>query len=421
MATARPFAYNPSQTNIPGVSLFGYLSVGGIGTGKIAGLTTWNGPNEDLGYVIAKVVPGNTQPTPIVGVSASVAFYRSATFSEAAFLNIVNKGLHLNYSVGTDASFYLLNNGYWTNYPSVTYDADALIYMNALTATGVVLDSNTKGYIDTLFISLKTNGLYTKMDAFYPMLGNTVNSQKLNGKSVAGVRQSTYDLGFGGGWIFIQGGIGIAGIAKGNATNTYIATNKQYSDLPSLLNTHFAVYGNDAGGYGGYDTGAADVYVGDQYTTTGVSYRFVEMRLAYSPQNLSYGYVNNQRDYNSTYDYPENILAGNGPTPNNNGISTHNSFAVMSYDNDLLNGTNNFSINGIPYSNYGTSPSDPATTPYGADLLFGYYYDWFNGFQMYTGGAYAWLGFGTYLSTVDQYNYQSIVNTFMYSFGKNTY
>ena len=32
MATARPFAYNPSQTIIPGVSLFGYLSVADIGT-----------------------------------------------------------------------------------------------------------------------------------------------------------------------------------------------------------------------------------------------------------------------------------------------------------------------------------------------------------------------------------------------------
>ena len=418
MATARPFAYNPSQTIIPGVSLFGYLSVGDIGTGKITGLTTWNGPNEDLGYVIAKVVPGNTQPTPISGVSASVGFYRSSTFSEASFFYIVNRGLHLNYSVGTDASFYLLNNGYWTNYPSVTYDADAVIYMNALTATGVVLDSNAKGYIDTLFISLKTNGLYAKMEAFYPMLGNTGYSQRLNGKSVAGVRQSTYDLVFSGGWTFYQNGYK-GGIAKGNAYNTSIVVNKKYFDLPSLLDTHFAVYGNDVGGYGGYDTAAADVYVGDQYTTTGVSYRFVEMRLAYSPAGGYYSYQN--RDYNSTYDYPGNILASDGPTPNNNGISTHNSFAVMSYDNYALDGTNNFSINGSPYTNSGTSPSDPATTTSGADLFFGYYLDYFNGQQFYTGGAYAWLGFGTYLNAVDQYNYQSIVNTFMTSFGKNTY
>ena len=197
--------------------------------------------------------------------------------------------------------------------------------------------------------------------------------------------------------------------------------NKKYFDLPSLLDTHFAVYGNDISGTV-YDTGAADVYVGDQFTTTGVSYRFVEMRLAYSPAGSTYynPYYQN-RDYNSTYDYPENILASAGPTPNNNGISTHNSFAVMSYDNYALDGTNNFSINGSPYTNSGTSPSDPATTSFGADLFFGYYLDWYNGQQFYTGGAYAWLGFGTYLDTVDQYNYQSIVNTFMTSFGKNTY
>lgn len=420
MPTSRPFAYNPSQTFIPGVNLFGALSVGPIGSGKIAGLTTWNGPDEDLGYVIAKVVYDNSQPTPIAGVSASVAFYRSSAFTEAAFLHIVNRGLHFNYSEGSLASNYLLSTGYWTNYP--TDDPDALIYMSALNSVG----GNSTFYYDPylinqLFISLKTAGLYDKMEAFYPMIGNAASSQRLNAKSVGGVRQSGFDLFFYGGWNFNYANNGPY-TARGNGFNTFISVNKQYTTIASLKDTHFAVYGNDLGSPG-YDIAAADVFVVDLYTTNGIEYRFVEMRLANSTNPFS----NEPRSYNSTYDYPGNILPQDGPVINTNGYSTHNSFVIMGYDNILDDGTNRFSINGNAYTNYdfgssGTYPSDPADTTYGAaDLYFGYYYDWYNGYQFYTGAAYGWLGFGTSLDATEQANYQSIVNTFMQGTGKSTY
>ena len=418
MSTSRPFAYNPSQTNIPGVELFGYLSVGPIGSGKITGLTTWNGPNEDLGYVIAKVVYDNSQPTPI-GFSASVAFYRSSTFTEAAFLHIVNRGLHLNYSEGSVANNYLLSNGYWTNYP--TLDPDAVIYMSALNSPpfGDPVPYYDTYIINQLFLGLKSTGLYDKMEAFYPMIGNAAWSQRLNAKSVGGVRQSVYDLYFVGGWSFTSGPGGY-NTARGNNFNTFIGVDKKYYDLSSLINTHFSVYS-----FPGTNliTAAADVFVFDPNTTNGLSYRFVEMRLSDSPINNQSGYfVNqNQRSYSTTFDYPGNIPDYAGPIPTNSGLSSNSSFAIMSYDNNLLDGTNNFSINGTLYSNYGTSPSDPATTPYGADLYFGYYYDWYHGMEMYTGAEYGWLGFGTNLDVTEQYNYQSIVNAFMQSNGKSNY
>jgi hypothetical protein len=419
MSTARPFAYNPSQTFIPGIELYGSLSVGPVGSGKIPGLITWNGPDEDLGYVIAKVVPDNSQPTPIAGASASVGFYRSSAFSEAAFLYTVNRGLHLNYSDGSVASNWLLSNGYWTNYP--TNDPDALIYMNALNSVGggstFVYDPSI---INQLFVSLKTAGLYDKMEAFYPMIGNAASSQRLNAKSVGGIRQSGFDLFFSGGWNFNYYSNGPY-TARGNGFNTLISVNKQYTTLTSLKDTHFAVYGNDLGSPG-YDTAAADVFVVDTYTTNGIEYRFVEMRLA----NSTNPFFNESRSYNSTYDYPGNILPPAGPVINTNGISTHNSFAIMSYDSISDNGTNNFRINGTPYTNYDfdsspTVPSDPANTTYGADLTFGYYYDWYYGQQFYTGAAYGWLGFGTSLDATEQSNYQSIVNAFMQGTGKSTY
>ena len=142
--------------------------------------------------------------------------------------------------------------------------------------------------------------------------------------------------------------------------------------------------------------------------------------------NSTNPFFNEPRTYDSTYDYPGNILPQAGPVINTNGTSTRNSFAIMSYDNILDNGTNNFSINGSPYTNYdfdtsNTIPSDPANTTYGAELTFGYYYDWYHGQQFYTGAAYGWLGFGTSLDTTEQSNYHSIVNTFMLGAGKSTF
>ena len=66
MATARPFAYNPpGATGITGTDQVGSLAVGTPTYGfSSTGLPWWNGPDEDLGYVIAQSVPSNTQPTP---------------------------------------------------------------------------------------------------------------------------------------------------------------------------------------------------------------------------------------------------------------------------------------------------------------------------------------------------------------------
>ena len=65
MATARPFAYNPLLTPISGTTQVGDLAVGSPTTGFTDSPQFWNGPDEELGYVIALPVSGNTQPTPV--------------------------------------------------------------------------------------------------------------------------------------------------------------------------------------------------------------------------------------------------------------------------------------------------------------------------------------------------------------------
>jgi len=115
MATARPFAYNPGSP-IAGTEQLGDLAVGFPDDGFTNDPQFWNGPDEELGYTIALPVPGNTQPTPIPGVTASVRFIRSGALTEESFLGLVNTQFGQNFNSGGDAKIWLDGQGYWSSW-----------------------------------------------------------------------------------------------------------------------------------------------------------------------------------------------------------------------------------------------------------------------------------------------------------------
>jgi hypothetical protein len=132
LATARPFAFNPGP-NISGTIQVGDLSVGTPTSGFTSSPQFWNGPDEELGYVIAIPVSGNTQPTQISGVTASVGFFRTDGFNDGEFIQLAETvsnefGNRQSFSTALDASVWLTNNGFWNSFipvfvtptPSVT-------------------------------------------------------------------------------------------------------------------------------------------------------------------------------------------------------------------------------------------------------------------------------------------------------------
>jgi hypothetical protein len=132
MATARPFAYNIGAP-ITGTDQVGALAVGTPTVGFTAtGLEWWNGPDEDLGYVIAQSVPGDTQPTPVSGVLASVGFFRSAALTDPSFISIANAVAGPSgggpFASGSAAKTWLNDNGYWTSYVGATGATGAAWY-----------------------------------------------------------------------------------------------------------------------------------------------------------------------------------------------------------------------------------------------------------------------------------------------------
>jgi hypothetical protein len=118
MSTSRPFAYNPGSP-INGTIQVGNLAVGYPTTGY-TGMEWWNGPDEDLGYVIGQPVPDDSQPSPVFGKTGSVGFFRTSGFNDNEFLNITNILLNGNYTNPTLAATDLTTNGYWNSYPLLT-------------------------------------------------------------------------------------------------------------------------------------------------------------------------------------------------------------------------------------------------------------------------------------------------------------
>jgi hypothetical protein len=123
MPTTRPFSYNTGSP-ISGTIQVGDLAIG-YPTSGYTGMEWWNGPDEDLGYVIAQSVPDDSQPTPVPGVTGSVGFFRTSGFNDSEFVDIANILLNENYNNPVEASSALTSNGYWNSYISPVLSLDA--------------------------------------------------------------------------------------------------------------------------------------------------------------------------------------------------------------------------------------------------------------------------------------------------------
>jgi len=200
MATSRPFAYNT------GSPILGTLQIGDLAigvepidySGGVGGVKWWNGPDEDLGYVIAQSVPEGNQPAP-GGVTASIGFFRTDEKTEESFVDLANsiqKGVTETFTTGDEAKTWLNANGYWTSFESSINPliTDGLIlYFNfaeptSYPGTGTsVFDLSGNNYTGTL-IDIGSGGPYynynseTKSMDFFP--GPNITQVSPNGSAI---------------------------------------------------------------------------------------------------------------------------------------------------------------------------------------------------------------------------------------------
>lgn len=97
------------------------------------------------------------------------------------------------------------------------YDADAQAFFTAADPTGTILTTTMKNAVNTMVLSLKSNSLWVKMLALYPMIGGLADTHKFNLKNPLNT-DAAYRLSFNGSWSHTSNG------AITNGGNTWADT-----------------------------------------------------------------------------------------------------------------------------------------------------------------------------------------------------
>lgn len=128
--------------------------------------------------------------------------------------------------------------------PPTPFDPDAEAYLAAVIDAGGSVDATMSGATETLFLDLKSFGIYTKLRRLYAFMGGVDNSNKINAKSPA-----TNDIVFNGGWTHDYSG------STPNGTNGYgnLGIIGAGGENLSGNNYHHAIYIQKAKTGGGFE------------------------------------------------------------------------------------------------------------------------------------------------------------------------
>jgi hypothetical protein len=113
---------------------------------------------------------------------------------------------------------------------SSSYDADAQAFFDRVTTAGGTLSTTEKNATNQLVLDLKSAGIWTSMQAIYPMVGASAAACAQNLKS------SSFTGTFTSGWTFSSTGV------TGNGTSAYFDTNLNVGSNLSLTNSHLSFY-----------------------------------------------------------------------------------------------------------------------------------------------------------------------------------
>jgi hypothetical protein len=131
-----------------------------------------------------------------------------------------------------------------------SYDPDAQAFFTAASIT----DPTQMGAVNTLVTGLKSNNLWTKMKAIYPVVGGNATAHSKNL-----INPSLYNLTFSSGWIHSSNGV------TPNGTSAYASLGFAQSEFMTSGSGHMSIYSRTASSSGNrYEMGN---YGGAGYTT----------------------------------------------------------------------------------------------------------------------------------------------------------
>jgi len=258
-------------------------------------LATINGgaPDGDIAYAISqgatvRYVTNFTAPNPVTTLSAGTVYNTAIqlNFTPPSSTNAIDyyecyvngvlqsqkvtaSGQYItgltpstSYNITLKAVDVFYNKSTVSNSVSATttnrsaVDSDAIAYITA--------SSNTiyQDIIDDLFASLKSNSLYTKIQAFYPFLGTTTTQHKWNGKNPLDTN-AAFRLTFSGTATFSDSGYTPNG-STGYANTNFIPSvnqNVNSNGLTIVSGTNNAVVNSDVVDIGSFNSGTQKSYV----------------------------------------------------------------------------------------------------------------------------------------------------------------
>jgi hypothetical protein len=269
-----------------------------------------------------------------------------------------------------------------TSSPVSAFDPDAAAYLADVLNEGGTLDPTISAATDTLFTSLKSNGLYSKMKAFYPVLGGVEASHAINGNG-----NTSFNLTFVNSFTHSYSGF------VGTTASSYANTNYN----PSVEHTGGTMSI-------GYFTNTSGTSFGDSYMigsyAAGNRFLAIDYESSGVVSNWFNGkYLDNTVTSRIFVGDRENLigfvqLGADGTTK----TITHNLNGVDSLASGAQDGTT------LPNFNIYLSALNLLDSPYkgqGSRLAFAY--------------------MGDYLTSGETTTLSTIINTFQTSLGRNTY
>jgi hypothetical protein len=128
------------------------------------------------------------------------------------------------------------------------FDADALSFFSAASIT----DATQKNAVNQLVLDLKSNSLWTKMKALYPVVGGSATAHSYNLKNTA-----QYQLSFSSGWTHSANGM------TPNGTSAYADTFLTARGLLGVNSTHVSYYSRT----NAYGTNQTEIGTNTTYNT----------------------------------------------------------------------------------------------------------------------------------------------------------
>ena len=260
--------------------------------------------------------------------------------------------------------------------PGPLFDPDAAAYLSAVVAAGGAVSSPMSAATNNMFLALKSNGLYTKIDVMYPVLGGTAASHKFNAINPIDTN-GAYRLTFNGVWTHNASGMTNSGTA-------YADTHYDASLVVSgVADQHISIYTTTQSSRGTQDIGSSITPA--PATEVGIYTSFGGNSFIPSVKSSGSGYVSYSQPTQAGIGYFITTSTGTNVLGTKNGVLEVNGAQIPAFTNKshyVGNSNGNISV---------------AST----SLIF--------------------ATFGRQLTSAQMTTLSSIINAFQTSLGRNTY